>query len=178
MQSVKQLSRNTTGALQLLQRSSKSLNLLASNGFRAFCQAPGERLLEKEQKGLDLLQAVKGRARIRWTPPTGLTFPVELASTAEGRPINTGASLGRPSKLPFIVYRTEKGNNIPVYRDFRGHNKVYTVLKRVRGRVDLLAVDMERVCGGRKVTVRPGPRLVVEGDFLFPVREWVRALGF
>jgi hypothetical protein len=28
------------------------------------------------------------------------------------------------------------------------------------------------------LTVRPGPRLVVEGDFLFPVREWVRALGF
>ncbi|KAK4533445.1 hypothetical protein CCYA_CCYA17G4327 [Cyanidiococcus yangmingshanensis] len=119
-----------------------------------------------------------GDERNIWKPPDGLAFPVKAESFGVRRPSRWAPPAGGYSELPFRVYRTEKGNNIPVYRDIRGHQKVYTVLKRIYGRVDLLALDMQRVCDGKAVNIRPGPRLEVDGDFLIPVREWIRALGF
>jgi hypothetical protein len=113
-----------------------------------------------------------------WTPPEGLVFPVRLENVRAYRPYGWTPPAGGFSDLPFRVCRTEKGNNIPVYRDIRGHKRVYTVLKRVYGRIDLLASDMRRVCNGETICIRPGPRLEVRGDYLFQVREWIRALGF
>ena len=81
-------------------------------------------------------------------------------------------------ELPFHVKRTSKGLQLPVYRDYRnGNTRVLTILRKYTGDENTLASEMQKVCGGKNVSVRPG-RIEVVGNFARPIKEWLVGLGF
>ena len=82
-----------------------------------------------------------------------------------------------PVDLPFYVERTSV-SALPVYTDYKaGRTKVVTILRRCRGDILALKTDMEKVCGGQPVTVRPG-KLVVDGNYHIRLKKWLAGLGF
>lgn len=82
-----------------------------------------------------------------------------------------------PPDLPFHVARTSLGKHLPVYTDYKGgRTKVITMLRRCRGDISTLRVEMEKVCG-KPVSIRPG-KLVVDGNFVMRLKVWLSGLGF
>ena len=80
--------------------------------------------------------------------------------------------------LPFVVKRTAKGLQMPVYRDYRnGGTRVLTILRRYHGNEAELQSEMSKVCQGAPVVSRPG-RLEVTGDHAQAVKSWLVGLGF
>lgn len=83
----------------------------------------------------------------------------------------------RPVELPFFVERTEVSGSLPVYTDIKnGLTKKITILRRCRGDIMALKAEMEKVCDGKEVTVRPG-KLVVDGNYVLRVKKWLTGLG-
>lgn len=81
-------------------------------------------------------------------------------------------------ELPFLVTRSLTSGALPVYTAYKGgRTKVVTELRRVSGDVGELVRDMEVVCDGREVQVRPG-KLVVEGNYHWRLKLWLAKLGF
>jgi len=79
--------------------------------------------------------------------------------------------------LPFAVDRTSVGLALPVYTDYRaGGTKVITILRKCRGDIDELRVEMEKVTG-KPVLVRPG-KLVVDGNYHARLKKWLTGIGF
>ena len=118
------------------------------------------------------------RRHRQWKPPPDLKYPVRPIPSEARTPSGFVHRLGGYDHLPFRVERTGKSQQLPVYRDYRGHDRVFTVLRHVRGDVRELATDMSKVCDNAPVDVRPGPRLVVVGDHVRDVRYWLLGLGF
>lgn len=86
--------------------------------------------------------------------------------------------MGGFEHLPFRVFRSSKGRQIPVYTDYKnGRTRCLTVLRRIRGDVTELAEEMSRVCDDKPVTIRPGSIQVV-GNYRARVEEWLLRLGF
>lgn len=82
-----------------------------------------------------------------------------------------------PPALPFMVDRTDIGLSLPVYTDFKhGRTKVVTILRKIRGDVNVLQQELEKVVG-KPVTVRPG-KLVVDGNYHRRLKIWLTGLGF
>lgn len=79
---------------------------------------------------------------------------------------------------PPQVSRTSKGQQIPVYTDFKnGRTRQLTVIRRITGNVDALREELRKVTGGAAVSVRPG-RVEVEGDRSKELKTWLMGLGF
>lgn len=80
--------------------------------------------------------------------------------------------------MPFRIFRTPKGKQIPVYTDYKnGRTRCLTIVRRFRGDARKLAEEMSRVCDERPVTIRPGSVQVV-GNYRARVEEWLSRLGF
>jgi len=76
------------------------------------------------------------------------------------------------------VTRTTKGNQIPVYTDFKnGRTRELTVVRRIEGDAAALAKELYRVTGGAAVEVRPG-RVEVAGGRAKEIKSWLAGLGF
>ena len=74
--------------------------------------------------------------------------------------------------------RTTKGNQIPVYTDYKnGRTRELTIVRRVEGDFAALAKELYRVTGGAKVEIRPG-RVEVAGGRSKEIKSWLAGLGF
>jgi large subunit ribosomal protein L49 len=79
-------------------------------------------------------------------------------------------------KLPFFVERTD-GQALPVYTDYKGgRTKVITILRKIKGDVNELKLEVEKVVG-KNVEVRAG-KLVVVGNYHLRLKLWLIGLGF
>lgn len=86
--------------------------------------------------------------------------------------------MGGFESLPFRVFRTTRGKQLPVYTDYRnGRTRCLTIVRRMRGDVRALADELSLVCDGAAVECRPG-RLQVKGNYRGRVTEWLLRLGF
>jgi hypothetical protein len=102
-----------------------------------------------------------------WTPES-VTLP------SHGWALPTGVV---PDGLPFSVERVGVAGNLPVYRDIRhGRTKVYTTVRKIRGDVEALAVELHKVSGGARVTLRPG-RVDVHTDCKEDIVKYLSGLG-
>ena len=79
--------------------------------------------------------------------------------------------------LPFAVERAG-GDALPVYTDYKhGRTKVVTILRKIRGDVDVLQSELQKVCENAPITMRPG-KLVIDGNYHRRVKVWLTGLGF
>ncbi len=79
--------------------------------------------------------------------------------------------------LPFEVERSYVGDALPVYTDYvGGGTKVITILRKVKGDIEILKAEVEKVVG-REVEVRPG-KLVIVGNYQRRLKVWLTGLGF
>lgn len=125
-----------------------------------------------------LSSAARLQARPKWNPPQDLRYALRELEESGKSPSGWRAPLGGYETLPFRVFRTEKGKQIPVYTDYRnGRTRCMTMVRRFRGDVDVLAEEMSRVCDNNMVIVRPG-RMEVKGNYRDRVEEWLLRLGF
>ena len=82
-----------------------------------------------------------------------------------------------PPSLPFMIDRTDVGMALPVYTDIvGGKTKVNTILRKIRGDVEILRDEVEKVVG-KPVQVRPG-KIVIEGNYNRRLKLWLMGLGF
>jgi large subunit ribosomal protein L49 len=80
-------------------------------------------------------------------------------------------------KLPFMIDRTEIGMSLPVYTEIKGGStKKLTIIRKIRGDVEDLAAEVEKVVG-RPVLIRPG-KIVIDGNYHRRLKVWLTALGF
>lgn len=114
----------------------------------------------------------------KWTPPDTLKFPLRDIDPGSVKPSKWAEPMGGYEDLPFRVFRTTKGKQIPVYTDYKnGRTRCLTIVRRFRGDVNELAMEMSRVCDNQPVMVRPG-RVEVVGNYYGRVYEWLTRLGF
>ena len=79
--------------------------------------------------------------------------------------------------LPFQVERTDVGDGLPVYTDFKGgKTKVITIIRKCKGDIQELKSEVEKVVG-KSVELRPG-KIVINGNFHRRVKIWLLGLGF
>jgi len=103
-----------------------------------------------------------------------LVRPATFESAAKGG--WTAESTERPN-YPFLVERTKTGFGVPVYTDYKGGNtKVITIIRKIKGDVQKLKSDLEKVVG-QEVEVRPG-KIIVNGNYQKRVTLWLVGLGF
>jgi large subunit ribosomal protein L49 len=83
-----------------------------------------------------------------------------------------------PVGLPFAVSRTALGQSLPVYTEYKGgRTKVVTVVRRIRGDVDALKEELEKVCEGAEIDIRLG-KVVITGNYHGRVKMYFSGLGF
>ena len=107
-----------------------------------------------------------------------LKFPLVTKDPKFTIPKIGWAPKANPSaNLPFAVDRTETGNALPVYTDYKGgKTKVITIVRKLKGDVHAFKEDLEKVVG-KEVTIRPG-KVVIDGNYHMRVKLWLLALGF
>lgn len=116
--------------------------------------------------------------RPKWEPPNSLKYPLMEIDASIVRPSQWAPPMGGYDSLPFRIFRTTKGKQIPVYTDYKnGRSRCLTLVRRFRGDVRELAEEMSRVCDNRPVAIRPG-RVEVVGNYRGRVSEWLQRLGF
>lgn len=125
-----------------------------------------------------LSTAARFTPRPPWTPPDTLKYTLREVDPSIITPSKWAPPMGGYEDLPFRVFRTVKGKQIPVYTDYKnGRTRCLTLVRRFRGDVHSLAEEMSRVCDNRPVTIRPG-RVEVLGNYRGRVAEWLQRLGF
>lgn len=116
--------------------------------------------------------------RPKWTPPAELKFPLREIDPKTITPSKWAPPMGGFDDLPFRIFRTPKGKQVPVYTDYKnGRTRCLTLIRRFRGDAHVLAEEMSRVCDNRPATIRPG-RIEVVGNYRGRVSEWLQRLGF
>lgn len=116
--------------------------------------------------------------RPKWHPPDNLRFPLREIDPKIVTPSKWAPPMGGYEHLPFRVFRTPKGKQLPVYTDYKnGRTRCLTIVRRFRGSAEELAEELSRVCDGNRVSIRPG-RVEVKGNYRGRVAEWLQRLGF
>lgn len=106
-----------------------------------------------------------------------LEFPIKALPTFTIERTSWAPKPANPPNLPFFVERTDVGDSLPVYTDFKGGGtKVVTIVRKVKGDVHKLKADMEQVVG-KEVQIKNG-KLVVDGHYRKRLKIWLTALGF
>ncbi|KAI8920854.1 mitochondrial large subunit ribosomal protein-domain-containing protein [Powellomyces hirtus] len=82
--------------------------------------------------------------------------------------------------LPYLVKRTSGAGWLPVYRAFiKGNTQIITTIRRIEGDVDRLAKDLETIIPKERIELkRTTNHVVLKGDYLFAVRDWLTARKF
>lgn len=125
-----------------------------------------------------LSTAARVTRRPPWTPSPSLKYALRPLDESLRAPSRWMAPMGGTEALPFRVFRTARGRQLPVYTDYRnGRTRCLTIVRRLRGDVRALADELSLVCDGAPVDVRPG-RLQVKGNYRSRVTEWLLRLGF
>lgn len=79
--------------------------------------------------------------------------------------------------LPFAVDRAA-GDALPVYTDYKhGRTKVVTIVRKIRGDVDVMCGEVQKVCENAAITIRPG-KIVIDGNYHRRIKVWLAGLGF
>jgi large subunit ribosomal protein L49 len=79
--------------------------------------------------------------------------------------------------LPFAVDRAN-GDALPVYTDYKhGRTKVVTIVRKVRGDIDVMVEEIGKVCERAPMTVRAG-KIVIDGNYHRRLKVWLTGLGF
>merc|ERR1712146_283288 len=80
--------------------------------------------------------------------------------------------------LPFEVSRTEKGQFLPVYSNYkRSYTQPITVVRKIKGDKKIMAKELSKVCEGKDVKIRAGS-LEVKGMHAQEVRNGSHLLDF
>lgn len=125
-----------------------------------------------------LSSAARYVKRPEWTPPADLKYPLREIDPETVTPSKWTPPMGGIDALPFRVFRTPKGQQLPVYTDYKnGRTRALTLVRRFRGDAKALAAEMSKVCDGHPVDIRPG-RVEVKGNYRGRVEEWLLRLGF
>lgn len=114
-----------------------------------------------------------------WVPPCDLEFEVrpELVRALNASGWAPPAGLNG-QVLPFHIFRTFKGEQLPVYTEFKAKKtRVFTIIRRVRGDLNSLAKEMSKVCDGRPIEIKSAA-LRVTGNYSQPLKYWLTSLGF
>lgn len=132
--------------------------------------------------GLQMLRSFSSAAKFcprpKWTPPANLKYPLREIDPAVIKPSQWSPPIGGYDNLPFRVFRTVKGKQVPVYTDYKnGRTRCLTIVRRFRGDAQALAAEMSKVCDDNIVTIYPG-RVEVKGNYRGRVEEWLMRLGF
>ncbi|KAI9094965.1 mitochondrial large subunit ribosomal protein-domain-containing protein [Phlyctochytrium arcticum] len=92
----------------------------------------------------------------------------------DGEPMPTKAD------LPYEVKRTSGAQWLPVYREIKvGGTQVWTKIRRINGSVERLAKDLEWFIPADKITIKPVEKhVILRGDYLYGVRDFLTARGF
>ena len=107
----------------------------------------------------------------------GLEFPVKQIPEFTISRTSWSPKPATPPQLPFCVDRTDIGDQLPVYVDYKGAGtKVVTILRKVKGDVAKFKSEMEKVVG-KEVQIKNG-KLVVDGHYRRRLKVWLTALGF
>ncbi|KAI0705849.1 ribosomal protein L49/IMG2, partial [Cytidiella melzeri] len=89
-------------------------------------------------------------------------------------------------RYPYFIPRNTQGS-IPVYTDYRNHNKVLTLIRNVQGNVDALVADLTKSlvepgspeAARLKVTVSRGRHIALQGgNWKRQVMKWLESKGF
>ncbi|KAI0094000.1 mitochondrial large subunit ribosomal protein-domain-containing protein [Irpex rosettiformis] len=87
---------------------------------------------------------------------------------------------------PYFVPRNTQGS-IPVFTDYRNHNRVFTLVRNVEGNVNALAADLKEAlfepgsheAARLKVTISQGRHIALQGgNWKRKVVKWLEAKGF
>jgi large subunit ribosomal protein L49 len=106
-----------------------------------------------------------------------LAYPLTKDPTFQIPRIGWSPKPDQTPNLPFLVERTEVGKSLPVYTEYKGgRTKVVTILRKIKGDVNILKAEVEKVVG-REVVVKPG-KLVVDGNHHMRLKSYLTGLGF
>ncbi len=106
-----------------------------------------------------------------------LTFPITQPVTFQIPRIGWSPKPQQTPELPFSVERTDIGQALPVYTDYKGgRTKVVTLLRKIKGDINILKSEVEKVVG-KKVIVKPG-KLVIDGNHHILLKMYLTGLGF
>mmetsp|Transcript_10240 Transcript_10240/g.15429 ORF Transcript_10240/g.15429 Transcript_10240/m.15429 type:complete len:155 (-) Transcript_10240:14-478(-) len=91
------------------------------------------------------------------------------------------APTGAAKEIPFAVERTNKGKNLPVYRDYRnGRTRIITQVRKVLGCVDTLCQELSKILPkSTKIQVRSGSQVIyIYGDYRKEIILYLKGLGY
>lgn len=81
--------------------------------------------------------------------------------------------------LPFELERTQVGQSLPVYTDYKGSGtKVITILRKCKGDIKTLKAEMQKVVGPKDQVRYMNGKLVVDGNYCRRLKTWLTGLGF
>lgn len=82
--------------------------------------------------------------------------------------------------LPYLVKRTAKSGWLPVYREYsKGGTQITTIIRRIEGDIQSLAADLRQFVPADRVIVKDLQKhVVLRGDYLYAVRDWLTARRF
>ncbi|KAJ3168864.1 hypothetical protein HDU88_001191 [Geranomyces variabilis] len=82
--------------------------------------------------------------------------------------------------LPYTVKRTANAGWLPVYRTYiKGNTQTITTIRRIEGSAEMLAKDLASFIPKEKIAIKPTTgHVVLKGDYLFAVRDWLTARKF
>ncbi|TPX71093.1 hypothetical protein SpCBS45565_g01302 [Spizellomyces sp. 'palustris'] len=120
------------------------------------------------------------RGEVLGSRPTPITPKTILVGDPTATVKPDGTAIQTKESLPYLVKRTSKSGWLPVYREFKnGKTQTLTIIRRVDGNVKQLADDLGQFVPSDRIEIKELQRhIVLKGDYLFAVRDWLTARGF
>ena len=82
-----------------------------------------------------------------------------------------------PATCSYAINRTSNGW-LPVYSDYHnGRTRKTTTIRRVQGDIDQLAMDLIHILPQERISIKFN-HIVLKGDYVEAVREWLTKTGF
>lgn len=108
------------------------------------------------------------------------------------RSFSTGAHATQVSseaykQLPYFIARTSLGRCLPVYSEFKAHNHIYTLVRRIHGNINVslncnvkeLGKDLERLLPGTAMEIRQDlMQIKIKGHQVEAIKKFLTEKGF
>lgn len=102
----------------------------------------------------------------------------QVAWSENPRPLVYTRDMKEAGNVPFNIFRSDIGKQLPVYIDYKnGRSKTVTILRKYEGDVHALATEMQKVCLESEVKIYNG-RIEAKGNHTKRVKSWLSDLGF
>ncbi|KAJ3276846.1 hypothetical protein HDV01_002901 [Terramyces sp. JEL0728] len=80
--------------------------------------------------------------------------------------------------FPFRIVRRESGF-LPVYRNYKnGRTRSVTIVRGLEGNVDAFVEKISEIIPRERITVGLGNQVRLNGNYVYPIREWLTAHKF